>query len=157
MTSHNMNSRQRSAHPGDSLRDVLQQPDRRAHRSAVRSRRAPLSLPPGPVPVEGGTLVTRTSIMLLPILTFFSEMSTGFWLFRPFLDKRKGRQMPSFPAFSKFSYHPATWRSQERMVPFSSSKVVVLTMWVLPTRISWVPSSLVRLSLTVPSMVKTRS
>ncbi len=48
-------------------------------------------------------------------------------------------------------------RSQVRMMPFSSSKVVVLTMCVLPTRISCVPSSLVRSSFTVPSIVKTRS
>ena len=55
--------------------------------------------------------------------------------------------LPNWPSSAR--------RSQLMMQPPSSSKVVVLTMWVLPTRISWVPSSLVRLSFTVPSMVKT--
>ena len=50
----------------------------------------------------------------------------------------------------------ASGRSQLVIIPPSSSKVAVFTIWDLPTRISWVPSSLDRLSFTVPSMVKTR-
>lgn len=135
-----------------------------------RPRRIRLS-PPPPAWVPGkATDRSRTSTMFAPLwYHFLPKCQPHFAIFLPFSrhpatpvqkrTRRRGCSLRRVLARSVQNRHCAarSWRSQLVMTPPSSSKVVVLTMWLLPTRISWVPSSLVRVLVMVPSMVKTRS
>lgn len=155
MTSPGMNSRQRSVPRGTTVWGIF------SHSPAPGPSGRPRNLGESPfypsiLPgMRRVTLDVRTSIMLCrSIVSWFSEKSTFFRLFRPFVNKNTDGYAIRI---LKFPYSATSRRSQDWMTPFSSSKVVVFTIWVLPTRICWVPSSLVRLSFTVASMVKTRS
>lgn len=132
-----------------------------------RPRRRRLS-PPPPAWVPGeATDRRRTSIMFVSLwYHFLPKCQLHFAIFLPLSPHSLGRRtkrtrrrpMPARRVLVLVCHWAArSCRSQLVMMPPSSSKVVVLTMWLLPTRISWVPSSLVRGLVMVPSIVKTRS
>ena len=165
MTSQERNPRQRSApFPGRQSAGSSPAARLRGFQAKVRGASAKAPFPsPRACRTGKGTLDLRTSIMLCATMVpRFPKKSTVFPKNFDGLSRFCTNRMRAASAarmVSGWGYCAASVssRSQERMTPFSSSKVVVLTMWVLPTRISWLPSSLVRLSFTDPSMVKTRS
>lgn len=148
---------------GDSLQDLIPQPGFAVFRpKSAEPRQRPLSPLPGPAGRKRVLLTFAPLSCFAPpwyhalqkSQLFSSKNSTICQDFGT--DKMRAAKAARIASGWLGDYCAAA-RSQERMTPFSSSKVVVLTMWVLPTRISWLPSSLVRLSFTVASMVKTRS
>lgn len=158
MTSHRMKPRQRSVPLGTTVREML------SHRPAPQRSGPQRNLGEGPFPSLRFLSLSREVLLTFAPLSCFPSSYHSFQKSQPFFGffdtlfaKKQGRPF----AVPAFCFQPAGYwapsLSQERMMPFSNSKVVVLTMWGLPTRTSWVPNSLVRLSFTVASMVKTRS
>lgn len=160
MTSHSRKPRQPSAPNGATVREIFSRgPARQGSGPPDKPRRTPLSPPPPAWALGEATLDVRTSIMLVPLwYHLLLKCQPYISIFSP-KNEAVCRRPRSFCTRLGIYWaaSSAAGRSQLVMTPLSSSKVVVLTMWVLPTRISWVPSSLVRLSFTVASMVKTRS
>lgn len=144
MTSLQMNPRQPSVPRGTTVcRMFSHSPAPGPPGRAAKPRRLPLS--PFFFPGNGrDTLDIRTSIMLCgTMVSRFSQKSRVFRLFRLFVNKKRTADAIRF---FRFPYSAGFTLSTVRIVPFSRPNVVVLTTWVKPARISWVPNLLLGLS-----------